>query len=115
MNIMNSFEASVSGDEARLGRIEGGYLINSWGRGRRSRYPLYQFHSLIVRGRHIISDAMSMDLGVLHVICESDTNAAGSLEYRKGASVWLLVWTTLRTHQLRGEHENRWADFFMFD
>ena len=27
-----------------------------------------------------------MDLGVLHVIYESDTNAAGSLEYRKGAS-----------------------------
>ena len=87
---VNSFEAAVSGEwKQDWGVLSGGYLYSTAGvEAEGQGYLTYSIpsHSIAAGGRYIISDAMSMDLGVLHVIYESDTNAAGSLEYRKGAS-----------------------------
>ena len=87
---VNSYEASVSGEwKQDWGVLSGGYLYSTAGvEAEGQGYLTYSIpsHSIAAGGRYIINDAMSMDLGVLHVIYESDTNASGSLEYRKGAS-----------------------------
>ena len=86
----NSFEAALSGEwKQDWGVLSAGYLYSSAsvepeGQG----YLTYSIpsHSVAAGGRYVISDALSMDLGVLQVIYQSDKNASETLEYRKGAT-----------------------------
>ena len=86
----NSFEAALSGEwKQDWGVVSAGYLYSNAsvapeGQG----YLTYSIpsHSIAAGGRYVLTDAMSMDIGVLHVMYESDKNAAETLEYRKGAT-----------------------------
>ena len=87
---VNSFEAAVSGEwKQDWGVISSGYLYSTAGVEPEGQgYLTYSIpsHSFAVGGRLYVTDEMSVDLGVLQVVYETDQNAAGTLEYQKGAS-----------------------------
>jgi len=87
---VNSFEAAVSGEwKQDWGVLSGGYLYSSPGVETEGQgYLTYSVpsHSVAAGGRYLLSDAMSVDVGVLHVIYMSEKNATETLEYRKGAT-----------------------------
>ena len=87
---VNSFEASVSGEwKQDWGVLSSGYLYSTAGvEAEGQGYLTYSIpsHSLAVGGRINVTDAMAVELGILQVIYETDQNAAGTLEYQKGAS-----------------------------
>ena len=69
--------------------ISGGYLFSTVGVEPEGQgYLTYSIpsHSLAVGSRIHVTDAMAVELGILQVIYETDQNAAGTLEYQKGAS-----------------------------